>query len=311
MVHTVTLNPAMDKIFHVTAIEKGKTLRIQRCEETIGGKGTHVSINLALLGMKNCAHGVAFGKIGKRIISILRDYGVYTEFCYWNDNESRTNYNILDPTGENLLLAERGITLSEGQVQTFLSRFLACVQDGDILVLSGDVSNCGDIDVYRAILQMVKSLNVRICIDADGRVLKRYWREPLCFVKPNVFELSELCGCRIEENTNEVIQALRSLEESQIETIAVTMGKQGSVVKHRGEIYCAGILNAQSVNAVGCGDAFTSGFVYGLEKGLPIEQTIQTATALAGICAESYLCAGFDLSRTDELAQEVTVERVY
>ena len=49
MIHTLTLNPAIDRILYLDRFERNITNRIQRSQDTLGGKGTHVSINLKLL----------------------------------------------------------------------------------------------------------------------------------------------------------------------------------------------------------------------------------------------------------------------
>lgn len=313
MVHTVTLNPALDRIFCVPAIDTGKTLRIQRCEETIGGKGTHVSIHLSLLGLENCAYGLAFGKTGLKILEMLHHYRVKTAFSYWDqgDAESRINYTVLSDRGEALLLAERGVAVTDAQRYDFYEKLQANMRAGDILVLSGDSSNCGGADVYGDLLRMAEMRQVRTCMDADGGVLRRYLQAPLYFIKPNIYELSDLCGRPVQESADSVIEALRSLRMPAIETVAVTMGSHGSVVKHRDAIYCAGTAAVQVCSTVGCGDAFTAGFLYGQQTGRPVEESIQIAAALSGLCAESMVCAGFDLSRLEALAKTIPIKRVW
>ena len=55
MINTLTLNPAIDRVLYLGELVKNVTNRIESVTEVIGGKGTHVSINLRLLGVVNRA----------------------------------------------------------------------------------------------------------------------------------------------------------------------------------------------------------------------------------------------------------------
>jgi fructose-1-phosphate kinase PfkB-like protein len=67
LIFTVTLNPAVDKILFLDEFQRYRTNRLTRTLETIGGKGTHVSINLKLQDVQNIALGITVGKNGKKI----------------------------------------------------------------------------------------------------------------------------------------------------------------------------------------------------------------------------------------------------
>lgn len=62
MIHTLTLNPAIDRILYLSRFDKNVTNRIQKTVDTIGGKGTHVSINLKILGKENTARNQPWQK---------------------------------------------------------------------------------------------------------------------------------------------------------------------------------------------------------------------------------------------------------
>ena len=93
MIHTLTLNPAIDRILYLNELEKNVTNRVKKTTDTIGGKGTHVSINLKLLGQDNNAFGICHGENGRQVIQMLSDYGIDVRFNhYMEDNkETRTN----------------------------------------------------------------------------------------------------------------------------------------------------------------------------------------------------------------------------
>ena len=61
MIFTVTLNPAVDKILFLDEFRSSWTNRLTQTLETIGGKGTHVSINLKLQDVQSIALGITLG----------------------------------------------------------------------------------------------------------------------------------------------------------------------------------------------------------------------------------------------------------
>ena len=89
MVITVTINPAMDIVMKLDSFRLNVTNRIRR-NSCVGGKGTHVSINLSLLGVRNIATGVVMGATGEEILRQLSKYDIDVEFLKLDEGNSRT-----------------------------------------------------------------------------------------------------------------------------------------------------------------------------------------------------------------------------
>lgn len=66
MINTTTLNLAIDHIIYLNRFVRDITNRIRATQITMGGKGTHVSLNLKLMNSPSRAFG--FGVTGKQII---------------------------------------------------------------------------------------------------------------------------------------------------------------------------------------------------------------------------------------------------
>ena len=141
MINTVTVNPAIDSIIYLDTFVRNITNRIRATQVTMGGKGTHVSLNLTLMGSPSRAFGFGFGATGQRIIDMLRDGGVEPCFIYDRKGESRTNYLIVEEdTKDATLVADKGPLPSDEQVQAFYDLMNSTVEEGDLLALSGDTS---------------------------------------------------------------------------------------------------------------------------------------------------------------------------
>lgn len=310
MTNTLTLNPAVDKVLYLSALEKNVTSRIQMTTETIGGKGTHVSINLKLLGTNSNAFGVAYGATGKRIIDMLSQYGINVRFNYQCQGDSRTNYLLVENNGDCTVVAEKGVPISEQDLQILIQTMQDEIQTGDTLILSGDASNCTDSKVYNRILRALKNKKLKVFLDTSGEYLSSCINEGPFLIKPNLNELSDLCGKKLSLNDDEIIEAIFALDPYQIQIIAVSLGKYGSIIKMPDGIYKATPPKVNVYNTVGCGDCFLSGMIFGLNNQMDTIDTIKLATAISSATAESALSVGFDVTRAKELIPLVKVEKL-
>jgi 1-phosphofructokinase family hexose kinase len=307
LVNTLTLNPAIDKVLYLDKVEKNVTSRINNISETIGGKGTHVSINLKLLGMDNRVFGITHGETGEKILKALDENGLDVHFIQRDDGNSRTNYLLIESTNDCTVIAEKGVQLTEQDLKDIMAQMNENIGQGDYLVLSGDASNCSDPHIYNKILENLKDKQLKVFLDTSGDTLKSCLSSRPYLIKPNLDELSTLCGRSITCDTDDVIAAIDSLDEYNIEVIAVSLGKHGSIIKIGGHIYRAIPPEVKVFNTVGCGDSFLAGLVYGIYNDFPIKDSIKLATAVSSATAESALSVGFDTDRANELNDQVEV----
>ena len=309
MINTVTLNPAIDKVFFVNELKPNVTNRIQNSIDTIGGKGTHVSINLKLFGMGSRAFGICYGMTGKRIMEILNDHELEVHFIHHPQKNSRTNYVIVEESKDNILLAEKGVSLSYDDLEDFFNLLNKEIKDGDSLVLAGDASNTPP-DVYCRIIKELEKKNLRVFLDASGQALK----EGICLspflIKPNLDELSLLCGRELSSDPDDIIEAVKSLSHYNVQMIAVSLGKDGSVLFCKEGIFQAKPPEIKVVSSVGCGDCFLSGILYGYSSGFSIEETLRIATGASASKAETPFSVGFDPQRMKSLAALTQLRKI-
>ena len=309
MINTLTLNPAIDRVIYLDNFQKNITNRARSVMDTLGGKGTHVSVNLSLMGLENCAYGVAFGSNGKRVIGILDEHHIQNRFVHRPGYETRLNYLVIEDSGDCSIIAERGVMLEADVIEQLKADMEMYIQPGDCLVLSGDASNADPL-VYNKLLEALKDKNLKVFLDTSGPSLKHCLSQPLYLIKPNQDELSQICGGTITTEA-ETIQALEHLYENHnIEIIAVSMGGDGSLVKTAQGIYRAVSPQVRVRNTIGCGDCYLAGLVAGIHENKSIVDTLRYATAVSAATAESDLSVGFDAGRAAELMDQVTITKL-
>ena len=243
---------------------------------------------------------------------MLEGWGIDVRFLRYDlaGMESRTNYEIVENTGRACtMLTERGPILPKEITDDLLHQIEELVRQGDILVLTGDASNVEDAAIYSKLALAGQNLGAKVCLDASGPYLREGLISHPYLIKPNLEELSFLAGRELKTESD-IITTLQSLNEYQIPIIAMTWGGKGSLVKYRRDYYRVSPIQVESINEGGCGDAFLSAIIAGIEQNKSIEDTLKTAAAIAAATAESELTVGYDPIRAEELLDRAVVMRL-
>jgi 1-phosphofructokinase family hexose kinase len=312
LIFTVTLNPAVDKIIFLDEFHRSRTNRLTHTLETIGGKGTHVSINLKLQDVQSTALGITLGENGRKIEKLLETWGIQHQFLHYDlpGLESRTNYEIVENSGHTCsMLTERGPILPVNITEDLLLQIKRLVKPGDMLVLTGDASNVEDAAIYCKLTLAARELGAKVILDASGDYLKEGLNTSPLLIKPNLEELCFITG-RDLKTESEIVAAMQGLEGFNIPIIAMTWGGNGAIVKDRGAFYRVHPLEVQAVNEGGCGDAFLSAMIAGIEKRMGMQETLKTAAAISAAAAESEITAGFDPTRAALLKNKAVVHKI-
>jgi 1-phosphofructokinase family hexose kinase len=312
LIFTITLNPAIDKILFLNEFVKTKTNRLDRVVETLGGKGTHVSINLKLLGVQSTALGITIGENGKRITQLMEGWGIDVRFLHYDLEglESRTNYEIVEESDHACsMVTEKGPILPRFITNDLLDQLDRLVHPGDIVVLTGDASNVEDTSIYVKLTKAAKDHEAKVFLDASGPYLAEGIKSRPYLIKPNLEELGYITGREISSEAD-IVSALIGLSEYGIEIIAMTWSGKGAVIKYGESMYRIDPIKVHVINEGGCGDAFLAAIIAGIVKGSTIEETLKSAAAVAGTAAESEITAGFDPSRADKLINDIVVTKI-
>jgi 1-phosphofructokinase family hexose kinase len=312
LIFTVTLNPAVDKILFLDEFQRSRTNRLTQTLETIGGKGTHVSINLKLQNVQSTALGIALGETGKKIVKILEGWGVEVQFLQYTltGMESRTNYEIVENSGHICtMLTERGPILPASITDDLLKQIRGLVKAGDMLVLTGDASNVEDAAIYSKLTLVAKELGAKVFLDASGHYLKEGLNSSPFLIKPNFEELCFIAGRDLKTEAD-IVSAMQNLDGFNVPMIAMTWGGNGAIVKNGQDFYGVNPIKVETINEGGCGDAFLSAIIAGIEKNMSIEETLKAAATVAAAAAESEITAGFDPTRAAELKKLAVVTKI-
>lgn len=287
MIFTVTLNPSIDYVVETENFKVGCLNRSKNEYAVAGGKGINVSCVLKELGVETKALGFAAGFTGNEIIRILNQKGIKNNFVVLEKGMTRINVKI---NGKNETeINGKGPEISEREFN-WLREILEEAKKGDMLILSGSVPQSNVKDMYEKLAESANKKGIRFIADTEGKKLLSTLKYKPFMVKPNLKELEEIFGAKIE--TDEGIIAygrkLQYYDGGGAENVLISMGKEGAVLLcGDGRILRKKAPKGNVLSTVGSGDSMVAGFAAGIELYGDYEKAFKLACACGSACAFS------------------------
>lgn len=308
MILVINLNASIDKRYVLENLEKGKVMRVQKVENTPGGKGIHVA-NVATTLKEECiVTGFLGGKTGEFIENKLKEYGIKNNFIKI-EGDTRECLAIITDDSVQTEMLEPGPEVREEEQKEFLSLYADLIEKAEVIVASGSIPRNVPKNFYKKLLELANKKNKKFLLDTSGELLNEGIKGKPYFIKPNKEEIEFLTGrkiCTIEDAVKEI----KNLQDKGIEFVAISLGKDGSIVGFQDNFYKVTVPAVKSVNPVGSGDSFVAGVAIATKRGYDIKDTLKLACACgtANVMEEE---TGFVTeSVVNELFNKIIVEEI-
>lgn len=291
MIYTVTLNPAVDCAMELAQYSAGRVNRAQEQNLTAGGKGINMSIVLSRLGVETLALGFSAGDTGKLLCRLLDKAGC--PHCMTELDGQLTRINMKLRCGdEETEVNGKGPDIGKNELESFVDALEDTIRDSDTLILAGSVPASVPSSIYADIMQRFSGRDVRLIADASGALLAELLEMKPFLVKPNNYELGELCGCEINTR-EEALEGAESLQQRGARNVLVSLADKGAVLLWEdGRSWEIDAPKGNARNSVGAGDSMLAGFLAGLEMygdpevALALGTASGSATAFSDFLAE-------------------------
>lgn len=309
MISTITLNPSIDKTIYVSKLTCNDTNRISKVEIDAGGKGINCSRMLAELGAETKALAFLGGVTGHYIQFVMEKAGVPLEYVEI-EKPTRVNVCIEDMSGAPpTTLNERGGPVDHRELVELFEKAKDISRESSYVVLGGSVPLGVNPDVHKVLVQIASAGGAKVVLDADGDALVEGLQSKPFMIKPNRDEAERLLD-KIFESKTDVARGALELNERGIELVVISLGKQGAIACHEGIIYDATSPACEPKSTIGSGDSLIAGLLYGLEKGLPLEESLKIGCAAGAATAMSDgTCIG-KKADVDTLLKETNVSKI-
>ncbi|MFC3613483.1 ribokinase [Lutimaribacter marinistellae] len=245
----------------------GETLAALELNRFLGGKGANMSV-AAARAAAHVRHIGAVGRDGTWAVERLMEYGVDTRHITVSEEQTGHAIIAVEPGGENQILIYPGANrvLDMDRLNAALSEADA----GDTLVLQNETN------LQKEAVQLARRLGMRVAyaaapfeVDAVNAVLPSL---DLLFL--NAVEAEQL---RVETGM--------SPEGLPVPEVIVTSGGEGAWYfdTKTGQSKHFPAHKVTAVDTTGAGDTFTGYVLAGLDRGLPMAQSIAQAMRAAAI----------------------------
>lgn len=309
MISTITLNPSIDKTIYVNKLVCNDTNRVSKVEIDAGGKGINCSRMLRELGADTKALAFLGGATGGYIRFVLESAQVPFDYVE-TDKPTRINICVEDMSGAPpTTLNERGGPVDHKEMVELFEKAKDLARESSYVVLGGSVPLGANPDVHKVLIQIATAGGAKVVLDADGDALVDGLQSKPFMIKPNRDEAERLLGKCFESKTD-VARGAVELNERGIELVVISLGKQGAIACHEGIIYDATAPACECKSSIGSGDSLIAGVLYGLEKGLSVEQSLAMGCAAGAATAMS---DGTDIGKkadVDTLLKDAKVTKV-
>ncbi|MFC3747490.1 1-phosphofructokinase family hexose kinase [Paenibacillus sp. GCM10012306] len=293
MITTVTLNPAVDKIYTVPGFQINGVHRITDSLTLPGGKGVNAARVLSQLGAEVTACGFAAGYTGEQLLAGLAEEGVDADFVKVTQGETRLALTVLDSASTTQTeLIESGPVITGEALSALRSRLEKLARRSRWVLLSGSLPPGCPPWLYAELADIAHHGGAQVMLDASGEALRLGLQGRPELVKPNEHEAAELAGLADTGSEDTARQALEALLELGARDAVVTLGPRGAVAAADGQRYRVTLPSVTAVSPLGSGDATAAGLLASAVAGgdWPARLTLGAA---CGTAAALQRAAGF------------------
>lgn len=274
MIYTLTLNPAIDYYMSMENFQLGSLNSLEEGYTLPGGKGINVSKVLKNFSIESKALGFVGGFTGDYIKKHLNEYEIESDFIELQEN-TRINIKLKTKDSETEI-AGKSPTISKENIEELLKKFEEIKKD-DVVILSGSVPNSISKSIYADIIKLLPK-DCKVILDTRGLPFVEGLKEGVFLTKPNNHELEEFFNRKLN-NIEEIIQAGKDLQALGSKNVLISLGKDGSILITEKEVYIGNAPQGKLISSVGAGDSMVAGVVYGIAKGMTLEDSYKYGIA--------------------------------
>jgi 1-phosphofructokinase len=309
---TVTINPAIDQTITIPNFAAGTVNRVQHSQMDAGGKGINVAAFLADFGQPATVTGF-LGRANDEIFRQLFSRKGIEDRCVRIAGSTRIGVKITDPVlHQTTDINFPGQAPEPADVARLFVILRELAADHEWFVLSGSIPAGVPAGIYAEMIRTLAGVHAghapKVVLDTSGEGFRQAVAAGPWLIKPNVDELGEFAGQRLETAPAIVEVSRAIMQQHHIPSVVVSMGAQGAIFLAGDETVWAVPPAVEVKSTVGAGDAMVAGIVAGKLRGLPLAECARLATAFS-VAAIGHIGSGLPSLAAVEAAREcVTIQ---
>ncbi|MFW5802222.1 MAG: 1-phosphofructokinase family hexose kinase, partial [Spirochaeta sp.] len=231
---TITLNPSIDETVEISGFSIDRVNRVESSHRHAGGKAVNAARMLAEIG--GITPITAVGFMGQDNDAIFRDmfqrHGIEDRFIRI-PGVTREGIKIIDSVQRTTTeINYPGSPVPEDIIPRLFELVRELAETRELFIISGSLPPGVPSDIYHQLIREIKSYNCRVILDAADDALKiavsgNSDAPRPDAIKPNITEMEDLVGARIESPAD-ALRHGRELLDAGIMPI-VSLGSEGAV----------------------------------------------------------------------------------
>ena len=276
MILTVCMSPCTDITIELDSLNVGMTNVVKSKRTSFGGKGLNVAIGVARLGGSPYATGLMYNENGYVFENALDKEGVPFTFV-WSKGRVRENYKFIDNRSMLTEVNDVGEEVQKEKATEVEAMVRMLSKRSNVTVLSGGLPRGVNANFYGNLVRAVAPNSLKI-VDASGERLFAAIAEGVDLVKPNLDELENALGRRIEDK-KDMLAGCYELLDRGAKRVLLSLGKQGAVITDGTHSYYCKSMNVAVNSTVGAGDGMVAAAAMQLEKDAPLSEILRAGVA--------------------------------
>ena len=276
---TLTLNPAVDKNSTVSRIMPDNKLRCATPDFEAGGGGINVSRAIKEIGGDSLCVYFGGGFSGDHLEQLIAKEHI-RQIKVDTREHTRENLSVVDESnGKQYRFVMPGATVSEKECADILSVVESEISEGDYVVASGSLPPGIPEDFYAKVTERVNAKKAKVILDTSGKPLIEGAKAGVFMLKPNLNELSFLCGVPHLSGMEVQIKAREFLKAHNCHSLVVSMGPKGALLVTPDIVEHVPAPPVLMKNTVGAGDSMVAGMTLALTRNMPMRHVIRYGVA--------------------------------
>lgn len=270
----------IDMIIHCDRLPvQGQIVAGRQFAMKSGGKGANQSIAIARMGGRVWfITKIGNDLFGKQSLELYESEGISLDYVF-------SDLNL--PSSIGLIMAdslgEKYISIAQGAIRNLsvedIDRARPAIEQADFLLMELEIP----LETAEYVMEIAAKNNVTVILNPSPvQMISADLLRRVQIIIPNKTEASLLTGILVNDWPS-ARKAADSIYEKGIETVIVTLGSKGALVRDRGGYYEIPAVKVETVDTTAAGDTFCGVFCVGLSEGMDVVEAARMANRAAAI----------------------------
>lgn len=274
---TLTLNPAFDIHCECEEFRAFSENLADITSKDAGGKGVNISRALIKNGIENTAYIVLGNENSDEFLGKLEDEGIkFKEFLV--SGRIRENITLHSSKTPETRISFSGFSADDSVIDRINEKLKKEDLSQMILTFTGRIPDGISKGYVKSFLVGLKEKGVKIIVDSKSFDKYDIVEIKPWLIKPNEEEVGLYSDILVKDIESAKVAAV-GLNKKGIENVIVSLGERGAVFAGYDGVFEIVPPKIKIKSTIGAGDSMISGFVFGIKKGMAIQETLKFAAA--------------------------------